>query len=268
MGRKSENVLSNSSFITCRGSVNDLSFELHMADIFSLGSEGLINPANNRLDHVGGLAANISSLAGKEFAKACGYHLRDKKLLSPGEILVTDSFELKKRGIKKIINVVGEVIDSYRASPKQERSLKDTIQNSILKAEENNLNSLSMPAVSCGIFRFPLDQAARCHVEGFISASEILKRRGNAGASMKVVRFAFIQELEATEFSNCFLESFEKFSFFAYHGLPKNRVCHKFKYCGGCSGFFKKKTFQSSSLLHELLQLLCVQVSVNVLHYM
>lgn len=241
MGRKSKNILSENCFIICKGVANDLSFEIHLADIIFLGSEGIVNPANKRLDHAGGLAAIISSLAGRRFSETCDNYLKGRWYLNPGEILVTDSFDLRHKGIKNIINVVGEIIETNKASFYQERNLRETIKNCILKAEENKLKSVSLPAISCGIFRFPLDQAAVCHLEGFILASQILKNsRGN---HLKVVRFSFIQELEANEFLQCFLKHREQFTYFAFYDLPKNRVCHKFKYCGGCSGFFKKKLF-------------------------
>lgn len=238
MGKKSQKKFNQDASLICQGVAYGLEFEIHISDIFMIKAEVIVNPANKRLDHIGGLAAQISQKAGPEFQKHC---LKEcPRGLDQNELFTTPPFDLKNEGYKWIINAVGEIYDPRIRIDFQNSKLKETVYKCFIEANRKEAKSISLPAISCGIFNYPKDMAAKCHFEGFIYAARKIE---NIRKHLKVVKFVMFQDEEAELFSSYFLNNSQLFSEFKYFGLLSKRKGKKYNLCKACKNFYKKKFF-------------------------
>jgi O-acetyl-ADP-ribose deacetylase (regulator of RNase III) len=60
-----------------------------------------------------------------------------------------------------VIHTVGPV---YSGKPRDSRLLTNCYENSLKLAAENNLKSIAFPAISCGVYGYPIDQACKVAV--------------------------------------------------------------------------------------------------------
>ncbi len=118
-------------------------------DITEETTDAIVNPANSYLKHGGGVAGAIVRKGGYEIqeeSNKIGY-------VSVGEVAVTSAGKLKA---KYIIHAVGP----RWGEGDEDRKLESAVFNSLKKADELKLNSISLPAISTGIFGFPKERGA------------------------------------------------------------------------------------------------------------
>ncbi|XP_066543597.1 protein mono-ADP-ribosyltransferase PARP9 isoform X2 [Amia ocellicauda] len=122
--------------------------------------EAVVNAANARLDHCGGLAEALSKAGGPEIQENSNHLISKNGCIATGDAVVTTAGKLP---CQKIIHAVGP---RCRPHPDQEdikkaSGLLEKAVNSILKkAEEQRFKSVAIPALSSGIFNFPLPRCA------------------------------------------------------------------------------------------------------------
>lgn len=121
-------------------------------DITTLAVDAIVNAANERLAPGGGVCGAIHRAAGLELARACA------RIGScpTGEARMTPGFDLAARFV---IHAVGPVWHGGNAS--EEKLLASCYRASLELAAENGVSSIAFPAISTGIYGFPLEQAAR-----------------------------------------------------------------------------------------------------------
>ncbi len=126
-------------------------FELVQGDITGQETEAIVNAANKRLAPGGGVAGAIHRAAGRELWEEC------KQLggCETGEAKITDSYELPA---SYVIHTVGPV---YSNSPEDPELLKSSYRNSLELARDNQINSISFPALSTGAFGYPEKEAGK-----------------------------------------------------------------------------------------------------------
>ena len=124
--------------------------------------DAIVNAANERLRHIGGLASAIVKAGGKEIQEECRAFVRERGNLLEGRIFVSKSGTLP---CNHIIHAVGPQWDSKAKrereegkKTKKEGMLEYTISNCLKDAK--SLSSIAIPAVSSGKFGFPLDLCA------------------------------------------------------------------------------------------------------------
>jgi len=130
--------------------------DIRQADITRLEVDAIVNAANNRLGDGAGVCGAIHSAAGPGLLAEC----RTLGGCETGDAKITGGHDLPAR---HVIHAVGPV---WRGGDKGEAELlADCYRNSIRLAEQHSLKSIAFPAISCGIFGYPVEQAAEIAIE-------------------------------------------------------------------------------------------------------
>ncbi len=130
--------------------------EIRRCDITTLDVDAIVNAANEQLSAGAGVCGAIHSAAGPELAAEC----KNLGGCKTGEAKITAGYQLPAR---HVIHAVGPVWQGGKRNEPQ--LLASCYRNSILLAEQHGLKSIAFPAISCGIYGFPIDHAASVAVE-------------------------------------------------------------------------------------------------------
>lgn len=123
--------------------------ELIEGDITEMETDAVVNAANAQLVLGGGVAGAIRRKGGSKIQAEC-----DKiGGTFVGGAVITTGGNLKA---KHVIHAVGPRM----GEGDEDRKLKNATLNSLKLADENHLKSISFPAISTGIFGFPLERCA------------------------------------------------------------------------------------------------------------
>ena len=130
--------------------------EIRQADITQLDVDAIVNAANSSLADGAGVCGAIHSAAGPGLLAEC----RTLGGCATGDARITAGYQLPAR---HVIHAVGPVWRGGNAN--EAELLANCYRNSILLAEQHGLKSIAFPAISCGIYGYPLDQAATIAIE-------------------------------------------------------------------------------------------------------
>ena len=128
----------------------DDGLEIFQGDITTLEVDAIVNAANARLTPGGGVCGAIHRAAGPELARAC----RALGGCPTGEARITPGFDLPAR---HVIHAVGPVWDGGDFG--EDGLLEGAYRASLELAKAEGLASIAFPAISTGIYRFPLERA-------------------------------------------------------------------------------------------------------------
>lgn len=123
--------------------------ELTQGDITELDTDAIINAANTGLILGGGVAGAIRAKGGPEIQKEC--HL--KAPIQVGGAAITTGGNLKAR---YVIHAAGPRMGEGNEREK----LADAVRNSLVLADEHLLKTIAFPAISTGIFGYPVQACA------------------------------------------------------------------------------------------------------------
>jgi O-acetyl-ADP-ribose deacetylase (regulator of RNase III) len=152
--------------------------EFAIADLLAQDVDAIVNPANEHLAHGGGVAGLI--------ARAAGPDLEEDSLriggCPTGGAVVTRAGRLPQRAV---IHAVGPV---WRGGDAGEADLLAAAHRAVVaRAQEAGLAAIALPAISTGIFGYPVELAAPVAVGAIREAAE-------ASAVVTLVRFCFLDE--------------------------------------------------------------------------
>jgi O-acetyl-ADP-ribose deacetylase (regulator of RNase III) len=133
--------------------VNDVEVVLIKGDITDVEADAIVNAANQYLEHGGGVAKAIVKKGGEIIQLESREWVRRYGPVPVGGVAVTTAGKLRAR---YVIHAVGPVY----GDPEGDIKLASVVRNSLAKAEELNLRSIALPAISTGIFGYPLNKAA------------------------------------------------------------------------------------------------------------
>jgi O-acetyl-ADP-ribose deacetylase (regulator of RNase III) len=129
--------------------------DVRTQDITLAEVDAIVNPANEGLQLGSGVAGAIRRLGGPSIQEEC-----DRVGHCPtGEAVVTGGGDLPARWV---IHAVGPVWRGGGAG--EEEALGSAVRAALARAEEIGARSVALPAISTGVFGFPLDRAARISV--------------------------------------------------------------------------------------------------------
>ncbi|XP_040004962.1 protein mono-ADP-ribosyltransferase PARP9 isoform X2 [Xiphias gladius] len=130
------------------------------ADLTRFRVDAVVNAANTVLQHYGGLAQALSLAGGSQIQKESDDYIRRKGNLATGDAVVTDAGLLP---CKKIIHAVGPQLQLYSSKSDvswAEPQLRKAIRSILDRVKENHLKTVAIPAISSGLFNYPLPLCA------------------------------------------------------------------------------------------------------------
>ena len=167
--------------------------EIAEGDITKLAVDAIVNAANTALLGGGGVDGAIHRAAGPELLEEC----RRLGGCPTGEARITGGYRLLA---KHVVHTVGPVWNG--GGQGEDGLLERCYRNSIRLAREAGIRTIAFPAISTGIYRFPLDRAARIATKTV--ADELARDRGSVE---KVIFCTF--GAETTEAYRAALEDLE-----------------------------------------------------------
>jgi len=116
--------------------------------------DAIVNPANEHLAHGGGVAGAIARAGGPTIQEESKAWVRKHGPVATGGVALTGAGDL---ACGHLIHTVGPVW----GSGDEDRKLTDAVRNSLDLAAAEGYRSISLPAISSGIFGFPKDRCAK-----------------------------------------------------------------------------------------------------------
>jgi len=128
--------------------------EIVEGDITQLAVDAIVNPANSALQLGAGVAGAIRGKGGPSIQRECdaiGF-------CAEGDAVVTGAGNL---AAKWVIHAVGPL----GSDPDRDRKLASACRAALSRAREIGAESIALPAISTGVFGFPIEDAAKILVE-------------------------------------------------------------------------------------------------------
>lgn len=164
----------------------DLTIECVQGDIASQPDmESIVNAANARLMPGSGVAGAIHSAAGPELAREC----ESLAPIAPGQAVITGGYGLPN---PYVIHCLGPV---YGVDEPSAELLGNCYRNALMLADQKGLTSVAFPAISTGVFGYPVEEAARIAVATIQSTAREL-------TSVRRVRLVLFSDHDLTVFRN------------------------------------------------------------------
>ena len=118
----------------------------------------IVNAANSHLAHGGGVAGAIARRGGEVIRRQSREWVQKYGPVPVGEVAVTAAGELPAR---YVVHAVGP----RWGEGNEEKKLRSAVRNALLKADELGCRSVSLPAISTGIFGYPKEEGVRVIVD-------------------------------------------------------------------------------------------------------
>lgn len=133
--------------------IGDAALRALRGDLTALPVDAVVNAANERLAHGGGVAAALSRAGGPEVQRASDAWVAHHGPLRAGQAAVTTGGRMPARWL---IHVVGP---RHRAGQDNAGLLRGAVRAALDAADELEARSIALPAISAGIFGYPPPEA-------------------------------------------------------------------------------------------------------------
>jgi O-acetyl-ADP-ribose deacetylase len=135
--------------------IGTATLELVQGDITTLRVDAIVNAANVHLQHGGGVAAAIVRRGGRIIQDESDAIIAERgRPLDTGEAVITSGGKLTA---SFVIHIAGPIW----GDGDEDNKLRKSIRSSLELADKHSVKSIAFPAISTGIYRFPVDRAAK-----------------------------------------------------------------------------------------------------------
>ena len=148
--------------VNAAGSKQNLTIKIIKADITKLEVDAIVNAANSTLLGGGGVDGAIHRAAGPELVDYC----RTLQGCPTGEAKISPGFKLPA---EYVIHTVGPV---WHGGDRGEAELlANCYHNCITLAQQNNIASIAFPAISTGVYGYPIASATEVAINSVLQSS-------------------------------------------------------------------------------------------------
>lgn len=130
--------------------MNGTTLELLEGDITELAVEAIVNPANEKLQLGTGVAGTIKKKGGPAIQEECN-RIGGTPV---GTAVITGAGKMRQ---KHVIHAVGPRM----GDGDEDRKLASAVRSSLALADRHALKSIAIPAISTGVYGYPMDRCAR-----------------------------------------------------------------------------------------------------------
>lgn len=146
------------------------------ADITTLDVDAVVTAANAELAGGGGVDGAVHLAAGPELLEACS----DIGGCPTGSAVITPGYALKADWV---IHAVGPIW--FGGDRREPEHLRSAYRCSLQLARDNHARSIAFPAISCGVYGYPIESAVR------IAVDEVLSFLTESSSALEVVFCCF-----------------------------------------------------------------------------
>src|SRR5918996_3944798 len=156
--------------------VNQTNILMKRGDITEEETEAIVNAANSQLQHGGGVAGAIVRKGGaviQQESDRIGY-------VATGNAAITSGGDLKAR---YVIHAVGPRMGEGN----EDEKLRQATRNSLRLADEGQIKTVTFPAISTGIFGYPIERCAAVMLEA-------VRKYCKGETAIREIRFCLFDE--------------------------------------------------------------------------
>lgn len=161
-------------------------------DLLAQDVDMIVNAANTHLMHGAGVAGVIARAAGA----AIHTESMAKRPVPTGGAVVTTAGKLPFMGV---VHAVGPIWGGGELE--EDKLLRYAHKSAIIQAARAGAHSVAFPAISCGIFGFPVDRAAPIAVKAVLDAVDVVNAAAGEIEGITEVRFVLAHPDHLTAFS-------------------------------------------------------------------
>jgi O-acetyl-ADP-ribose deacetylase (regulator of RNase III) len=162
-------------------------------DLTKETTDAIVNPANKYLMHGAGVAGAICKFGGESIQDESNLIRKKRGKVEPGNAVHTSAGDLP---CKFVIHAVGPMWEHGYSG--ENETLQEVIINTLKLADELKIESVSIPAISSGIFGFPKELCA----ETFLKTIKLYFGEHKDTTTLKLVRLINIDSPTASVFSD------------------------------------------------------------------
>lgn len=189
----------------------NLKLVVYQGDLTKENVDAIVNPANDHLQHGGGVAEAIVKAGGRSIQEACDDIMKRRRHrpLQSGDAEVKEAGRLPCRFV---VHAVSPIWSQHTQNVAMQL-LYDAVLNSLYLACRNGVRSISIPAIGSGLYKVPVDVCARVLFDAVITFATNMDK----SSPLKEIHFvnidfttnyAFLQEMEM-RFPGCVREKLE-----------------------------------------------------------